>query len=109
LSPVLAYLAPSLAVFYVIFALVGIINGAFWSVFLSFTLEFGNALDRPTYVGLINTLIAPSTLLAQLFGGWLADSFGFSTTFLVAAFFGAIVFVFTLFFVKEPHPHPKMA
>ncbi|NSW51810.1 MAG: MFS transporter [Anaerolineae bacterium] len=108
-APIVAYFAPSAAWFYLIFVMVGVINGAFWSVFLSFTLEFGTDMERPTYVGLINTLIAPSTLLAQLLGGWIADRFGFSITFIVAAIFAAIVFAFTLIFVKEPHPRHKLA
>ncbi len=88
INALLAYSATSIQLFYLIFLLTGIVNGAFWSVFLSFTLEFGTELERPTYVGLINTLIAPSTLVAQLLGGWLADQFSYRTTFLTAAAFG---------------------
>ena len=110
LSPILAFFAPSLSFFYIIYALTGIINGAFWSVFLSFTLEFGTNVERPTYVGLINTLIAPSTLIAQLFGGWIADNLNFNITFILAAIFGLIVFFITLVFVKEPkHNMPSLA
>lgn len=110
LSPILAYFAPSLSFFFIIYALTGVINGAFWSVFLSFTLEFGTNVERPTYVGLINTLIAPSTLIAQLFGGWIADNLSFNVTFILAASFGIVAFLITLFFVKEPNPKvPSLA
>ncbi|MCD4753931.1 MAG: MFS transporter [Anaerolineaceae bacterium] len=105
LTALLAFLASSLSLFYLIFLLTGIINGAFWSVFLSFTLDFGTELERPTYVGTINTLIAPSTLIAQLLGGWLADYVSYKITFLTAATFGLITFFLVLFFVNSPKKH----
>ena len=98
----LAFFAQTLEIFYLIFIFSGIINGSFWSVFLSFSLEFGTNKTRPTYVGLINTLIAPSTLIAQLLGGFLADTFSYQTTFLTTAIFGVITFLITLLFVNIP-------
>jgi MFS family permease len=98
----LAFFAKSLDLFYVIFILTGVVNGSFWSVFLSFSLEFGTNKTRPTYVGLVNTLIAPSTLIAQLLGGLLADSVSYQTTFLTAGIFGSFTFLITLFFVNIP-------
>jgi len=102
LTALLAFFASSLNIFYLIFLLTGIINGSFWSVFLSFTLDFGTELERPTYVGTINTLIAPSTLIAQLLGGWLADYVSYKVTFLTAAIFGLVTFFIVLFFVNNP-------
>jgi len=69
---------------------------------LAFTLDFGTELERPTYIGTINTLIAPSTLVAQLLGGWLADYVSYKVTFLTAATFGLITFFLVLFFVNSP-------
>ena len=108
INALLAYSATSILLFYLIFLLTGIVNGAFWSVFLSFTLEFGTELERPTYVGLINTLIAPSTLVAQLLGGWLADQFSYRTTFLTAAAFGLFAFIIAQIFVQEPDKFPPL-
>ena len=102
LTALLAFIANSINLFYLIFLLTGIINGAFWSVFLAFTLDFGTELERPTYIGTINTLIAPSTLVAQLLGGWLADYVSYKVTFLTAATFGLITFFLVLFFVNSP-------
>jgi predicted MFS family arabinose efflux permease len=51
---------------------------------MAMTLEFDTGPERPAYIGLANTLIAPSTILAPLIGGWLADSAGYSTTFFVS-------------------------
>jgi MFS family permease len=96
----LAMSAQTIELFYVVFILTGVINGSFWSVFLSFSLEFGTTKTRPTYVGLINTLIAPSTLIAQLLGGSLADSISYQSTFLVTGIFAVLTLLLTFFFVR---------
>ncbi|HET60187.1 MAG TPA: MFS transporter [Chloroflexi bacterium] len=101
--PLLAFFAQSLAFFYIVFILTGIIHGSFWSVFLAFSLEFGDNQTRPVYIGLVNTLIAPSTLVAQLLGGWIADGFSYQTTFVLAAVFALITALISIVFVKMPH------
>jgi MFS family permease len=65
------------------------------------TLQFGGARDRPTYVGMANTLIAPATIIAPLVGGWLADADGYPATFLFAALAG-LASVVVFHFVKDP-------
>lgn len=102
LGPFIAFLAPSLAWFYPVFILNGISNTAFWTLGISFTLEFGSDESRPLYVGMANTLVAPATILAPLLGGWLADLAGYRTTFAVAAFFGLLTMLFLTFFVRDP-------
>jgi predicted MFS family arabinose efflux permease len=57
----------------------------------------------PTYIGLANTLVAPSAMLAPLFGGWLADQFGYQTTFLASAFGGLLTAVVLFFVLKDTH------
>jgi len=52
---------------------------------MSIVLEFGRPEERPTYIGLTNTLLAPTTLLAPIIGGGLIDSLGYIPTFMVAA------------------------
>jgi MFS family permease len=106
-TPFLALAAQSIEWFYLIFILTGFINGSFWSVFLSFSLEFGNNQTRPTYVGMVNTLIAPSTLIAQLIGGYLADAISYKTTFLTAGVFGIAIVIITFLFVKLPDQENK--
>ena len=103
IAPLLAFFAQSLAFFYIVFILTGIIHGSFWSVFLAFSLEFGDNQTRPVYIGLVNTLIAPSTLVAQLLGGWIADGFSYQTTFVLAAVFALITALISIVFVKMPH------
>ncbi len=93
-SALLAYFATSMDAFYLVFILNGIANTAFWSVGIAYTMSFGTEEERPTYVGMANTLIAPSAILAPLVGGWLADSAGYHTTFIVSAALGLLaVFV----------------
>lgn len=80
--------APTLAWFYLVFALAGLANVAVWTLPLAMTLEFGTAADRPVYIGLANTLTAPSIALAPLFGGWLAQVAGYEALFGAAAVAG---------------------
>ncbi len=90
LSALLAILAPNLEWFYLIFSLAGIANVALWTIILTMTLEFGGVADRPIYIGIANTLVAPATLLAPFLGGWLADSLGYSATFSVSILCGLL-------------------
>jgi MFS family permease len=98
-----AWLAPSLSWFYLIFALAGIANVAFSTTAIAMTLEFGTSADRPAYIGLANTLIAPATLVAPLIGGWMADSLGYSATFATATFGGLITWLILRMFVRDSH------
>ncbi len=84
-SAVLAWLAPNIGTFFIVVILAGIASTAFWTIGMTLTLDFGKDEEKPTYVGLANTLIAPATILAPLIGGWLADQAGYSITFLSAA------------------------
>jgi MFS family permease len=80
-SAIIAWLAPHPNWFYLVFILVGIGNVAVWTIGMAMTLEFGNEAERPAYIGLANTLVAPSTILAPFLGGWLADTAGYPATF----------------------------
>ena len=83
-SGLLAWFAPNLVWFYPAFVLAGVANVAMWTIAMAMTLEFDAGPERPAYIGLANTLIAPSTILAPLIGGWLADTAGYSATFFVS-------------------------
>lgn len=95
LSAMLAWLAPTASWFYLVFILAGIANVAVWTLVIPLTLQFGREAERPAYIGLANTLVAPVTFLAPILGGWLADSMGYSVTFLTSAF-GGLVTLFAL-------------
>jgi predicted MFS family arabinose efflux permease len=49
-----------------------------------------------------NTLPAPATILAPIFGGWLADRAGFHATFLLSAVFAVSMAAALWFVMKDP-------
>ena len=102
LSALLAVAAPSLSWFYFVFILIGVSNVATWTIAMSITMEFGSDAERPAYIGLANTLIAPGAIVAPLFGGWLADLAGFKTTFGVSAIFGLATALIFLLVMRDP-------
>jgi MFS family permease len=107
LSSLLAWLAPSLNWFYLIMVLTGLANVAIWTLSLTLTVEFGSESERPVYIGLSNTLIAPATILAPLLGGWLADLRGYPFMFLCTAVAGLLTLFVFFFFFKEPREKNK--
>jgi MFS family permease len=101
-SALLAWLAPNLNWFYLVFGLAGIAIVAVWTIGLAMTLEFGSEAERPAYIGLANTLVAPSAILAPLIGGWLADTAGFPATFLVSVIGGLATALVLQTLVRDP-------
>jgi MFS family permease len=101
-SALVAMWAPHPNWFFLVFILAGIGNVAFWTVGLAMILLFGGPTEKPSYIGLANTLVAPATILAPLFAGFLIDTKGYPTAFLASAI-GAIVSAFALaLLVKDP-------
>jgi MFS family permease len=101
LSALIAWLVPDLSLFFLVFGLAGIANTVFWTAGMVFTMSFGTDEEKPTYIGLANTLIAPSAILAPLIGGLLADLGGYQLTFLVATIASAITILILHFFVSD--------
>jgi MFS family permease len=106
-SSLLAWLAPSLDWFFLVFILDSVANTAFWTIGMAFTMDFGPEGERPTYVGMSNTLIAPATILAPFLGGWLADAAGYPSTFITAAVLGLLTAILLHFFVHDTRPKSK--
>ncbi|MGE5250750.1 MAG: MFS transporter [Bacteroidota bacterium] len=103
LSALLAWRAPSLEWFYLVFLLEAAAIIAFWTVPIALTVSFARHPDeRPLYIGLSNTLIAPAAILAPMLGGWLADAVNFQLTFLVSAACGLLMALTLAFVVREP-------
>jgi MFS family permease len=101
-SALLAIFAPDASWFYLIFALAGAANAGLWTITMALTAEFGTQVTRPYYIGLSNTLVAPVTIFAPIFGGWLADTSGFAATFLFAAAGGLGTAILLIFGLREP-------
>jgi MFS family permease len=102
LSALLAWFSPSLYWFVPVFILSGIGGTAYWTVGIALTLEFGEEHERPTYVGMANTLIVPATIIAPFLGGLLADSAGYGAAFFVSGVAGLLAAVLLARYVKDP-------
>lgn len=89
---------------YLAFICSGAANAIMWTTVIAFTCEFGTLEERPYYIGLANTTVAPAALLAPLFGGWLADAFGFEATFLVAGVSALGTAALLFFALRDPAP-----
>ena len=101
LSSLLAWWAPSLVWFYFIMVLTGVSMVAVWTTAMTMSVQFGAETHRPTYIGMSNSLLAPATLLAPIFGGWLADTLSYQITFIASAGFGFVTLVILQIFFKK--------
>lgn len=101
-SAILASVSENPELFYLVFVLTGVSATAFWTIGMTISLEFGDESQRPTYVGMANTLISPATILAPLLGGLLADSFGYPVTFITSAVLALISSLILIALVKDP-------
>ena len=101
-SSLLAWWAPSLGWFYLIFILAGLANVAIWTIGMAITVEFGTEVERPTYIGLSNTLVAPFSIVAPLVGGWMVDAISYQSMFISAAVLGVMTAIVLTFLVRNP-------
>jgi MFS family permease len=99
--------APSIGWFYLAYALAGIAYVGIWTIALPMIQGFGQAHEKPSYIGLANTLIAPTAFFIPIIAGLLADSAGYKATFLATAI-GAVATGFILVFILKDHPKPVM-
>jgi MFS family permease len=102
LSSLAAWAAPSIGWLYLVFVLSGLANVSYWTIGMAMTAQFGTPIERPIYIGLANTLIAPATILAPILGGWIADMAGYKTTFMFSAIGGLLTALVLVYFVRDP-------
>jgi MFS family permease len=102
ISGLTAALATGLNWFYLVFILAGIANVAIWTIGLAMILEFGTESERPVYIGIANTLIAPAAIIGPLLGGWLADNISFQVTFITAAVAGLLTVLVLHLMLQDP-------
>ncbi len=86
-SAIFAWAAPSAGWLLPAYLLAGFANAAAWPLAFAMTLTYGEPAEQPTYIGLANTLAAPSSLLAPIAGGWLAEAWGYRAAFVAALLF----------------------
>ena len=107
LAAVAAWMASSPAWLYVAFALLGAGMAADMVSGMNIILEFCAPEDRPTYIGLTNTLLAPAKTLSPILGGWLATLVGYPPMFLVALVVSVLGGLLYAGWVREPRHNPQ--
>ncbi len=95
--------------FYLVFALTGMVNSSQWSTIMTITVKFCSVADRPFYIGMANTLIAPVTVFAPIIGGWLVDAVSFELSFGIFALAGLLSILVFVFPMQEPRGAPMVA
>jgi len=98
-----AMFAPDVTWFYVVFAITGLVNTTQWSTIMTLTTQFGTTAERPIYIGMANTLIAPVTIFAPIIGGWLVDLVGFSFSFSIFAIAGLLAMLVLSALMVDPN------
>jgi len=101
LASLVALFAPSVGLFAVVFAFVGINLGPAMMARLNISVEFCPVEQRSTYVGLMNTMLAPFYLSA-LAGGIIADAFGYEVLFILGLLFAGAGSVLMITTVHDP-------
>jgi MFS family permease len=97
-----AWSTRSFAWLVVIFVLYGISLSATMVSRMNIILEFCAPEDRPTYIGLTSTLLAPARTLGPILGGWLATLVDYQGMFLVALALSLAGGLMLLVWVREP-------
>lgn len=84
-STILASIATSITIWFLIFVLAGVAYAVGWTTTMVLSIELGPVQDQATYIGLSNSLLAPATLAAPFVAGWVIDNFGYAPMFISAA------------------------
>jgi len=102
LSMAIAALAPSPAWVYVVFVAIGALIAAEVVSSIGISMEFGTPEERPTYMGLANTIPGLFSAVAPLLGGWIAAQTGYGGLFVIAMVFSMVAWATLRWLVKEP-------
>jgi MFS family permease len=101
-TALVGWMASSLPWLWATFALLSISTSANSVSRMNIILEFCEPEDRPTYIGLTNTLLAPAQTLAPIVGGALATWLGYRGMFLVALVVSLLGSLMLIVWVREP-------
>jgi MFS family permease len=102
LASLTAIVAPTAGWFVLVYAFVGINLGSEVMLRYNMSIEFGPVEQRSTYVGLMNTALAPF-YLTSILGGWISDVFGYTTVFVIGAVSSIVGILYLIFRVEDPH------
>jgi MFS family permease len=101
-SALLALLAHGVAVYALVFLLLGLNVAAVGLAGLTFITEFGPVERRPTYIALSSVAYAPFAVGAPIVGGWMADTWGYTPVFALSALAGTAAVVVYQWLVPDP-------
>jgi len=96
-----AVVAPAPGWFVVVFAFLGVNFAAEGMVRSNMAIEYSPPAQRASYIGLMNTLLAPC-YFAGLAGGFIADLIGYRGMFIVGALFSVVGVSFLNTRVRDP-------
>ena len=102
LGIVIALSADHAGWFYIVFALTGIVNATQWTTIMTITIQFCSVAERPFYIGMANSLVAPVTVFAPIIGGWLVDAVSFELTFSLFALAGLLSIIVFVIPMEDP-------
>jgi MFS family permease len=102
LSMALAVLAPSPGWIYVVFVAMGALIAAEVVSGIGITMEFGTPAERPTYMGLANTIPGLFSAVAPLLGGWIASRTSYGGLFVTAMVLSVVAWATLHWLVQEP-------
>jgi MFS family permease len=105
----LAFFAPSPVWFFVIFFLRGAVFSVNILSGMAIVMEFCAPENRPTYIGMANTIPGIASSLAPLLGGLLAGSFGYLPVFILSGLFGVAGLSLLRLWVQEPRKQAIVA
>jgi MFS family permease len=100
-ASITAFAAPTLGWFRMVYLFLGVNLGTELMARYNMSIEYGPAKKRSTYVGLMNTLLAPF-YLSGMIGGVLSEWIGLPAVFLLGALFSAAGIVYLARNVSEP-------
>jgi MFS family permease len=97
-----ALAAGSVPGLYPVFVLAGLSLAATQVSGMAVGMELGPEAERPTYIAINNSWVAPFALIAPLLGGLLADRLGYGIVFGLAAGFSVLAAATFRFAVQDP-------
>lgn len=102
LAMLVAVLAPAPVWMCAVFAALGALNATDLMSAIVLPMEFSSPDERPTYIGLANTIPGLFAAIAPLLGGWFAARTSYSALFLVAGMLSLLAWAILHWMVKEP-------
>jgi MFS family permease len=90
LAMVLAVVAPAPAWYIVVFLLVGAAQAGYVLTGFTLVMSFSSPAERPAYIGVGNTALAPVAVAGPLLAGWLAEAAGYEALLLALVAAGSL-------------------